>query len=187
MTRGIRQGCPLSPLLYAACSDLMLRRLAVRFPGATIRAFADDLAMVLGEARQHLGRLQSFFQEFELVSGLGLNIRKTVLVPMCPLEEDNVRALVHACAPGWGGLTIAEAAKYLGMYLGPGGRQLSWDAPIKKFLTRASQWGKLGVGLLMSIKAYRVYIASVLLFVGQLVPLPPDFRHTEALACRRLA
>ena len=42
------------------------------------------------------------------------------------------------------------------------------------------------VGLLMTLKAHKVYIASVLLFVGQLEELPPDFNHTEAAAIRRL-
>ena len=38
----------------------------------------------------------------------------------------------------------------------------------------------------MTLRAYRIYVASVLLFVAQLEDLPSTFDHAEATACRRL-
>eukprot|EP00959_Pyramimonas_sp_CCMP1952_P102484 2143506-Pyramimonas_sp.AAC.1 len=41
---GIRQGCPLSLLIFAACTDVVLRGLQVRLGCAcSARAFADDM------------------------------------------------------------------------------------------------------------------------------------------------
>ena len=100
ITRGIRQGCPLSPLLFAAASDLFLRRLARMFPDATLRAWADDLAMVLPMGANRLSKLQAFFDEFALVSGLQLNLPKTVIIPLDPFNEPAVRAEVAQGAPG---------------------------------------------------------------------------------------
>ena len=74
LSRGIRQGCPLSPLLFAAASDLFLRRLQRQHPRATLRAWADDLAMVLADALTHLPALHHFFEELGRISGLWLNV-----------------------------------------------------------------------------------------------------------------
>ena len=83
-------------------------------------------------------------------------------------------------------MQLAMVAKYLGVFVGPEKGTKSWDSPIAKFLKRSAQWGSLGLGLSMSIRAYATYISSVLLFVAQFEALPDNFSKTEAQACRRL-
>ena len=82
ITRGIRQGCPLSPLLFAAVSELLLRRLRRMVPDTLNRAYADDLAMVLRRGLASLPALHSIFTEFATISGLHISIGKTVLAPL---------------------------------------------------------------------------------------------------------
>ena len=53
-------------------------------------------------------------------------------------------------------------------------------------MDRARQWGKMGLGMLLSLQAYRVYISSVLQFVAQLEPLPPRFADVERSAVQAL-
>ena len=63
----------------------------------------------------------------------------------------------------------------------------SYTKPLAKYKERASQWGRQGLGLHLSLRAYSVYITSVLGFVTQLEPLPAElFDTAEICMCRRL-
>eukprot|EP00959_Pyramimonas_sp_CCMP1952_P071022 1482766-Pyramimonas_sp.AAC.1 len=61
-----------------------------------------------------LGIIQDIFAEYERVSGLRLNVKKTVFVPLFTFGAMSLRSRLHAAAPLWGQLCIAEQAKYLG-------------------------------------------------------------------------
>ena len=89
--RGIRQGCPLSPFLFAVASDLLLRKLVRDLPSGTTRAYADDTAYVDPMLLDHLGALETIFSEYAEISGLELNVRKTVLVPLGRLSHQQMR------------------------------------------------------------------------------------------------
>ena len=82
-TAGVRQGCPVSPLIFAICVDCLLRRIST-FDGIhTVRAFADDIGAVLADWRLMNGLLGVFYS-FAAFSGLHLNLPKTILLPSGP-------------------------------------------------------------------------------------------------------
>ena len=72
---GIRQGCPLSPVLFAIVADILVRKLQQELPNSTIRAFADDTAMVIDDMRL-LAQIIAIFEEYAGFSNLGLNLKK---------------------------------------------------------------------------------------------------------------
>jgi len=82
MRSGIRQGCPLSPLLFVVVVDSLLRHLAASLPTAVPRAYADDIGLVTEDFLRDLPHLQRIFGQFQQVSGLRLNLPKTAIIPL---------------------------------------------------------------------------------------------------------
>ena len=81
MAAGIRQGRPLSPLLFIIAMDGLIRLVKQEVSGSKVRAFADDTAMVLQDMKADLPILHGIFSRLEGAAGLRLNVRKCILIP----------------------------------------------------------------------------------------------------------
>ena len=101
VTAGIRQGCPLSPLLFAVVADLLLRRLTRLFPTSCIRAFADDIGGVFQNLPEEASLLMETFREFGAISGLELNFPKTIVIPLWEDGIAEAKTLLKKADASW--------------------------------------------------------------------------------------
>ena len=85
MNSGIRQGCPLSPMLFAVVMDILLRAIPRALNTESHHwAFADDVGVVMSSAREQLPALRNLLTRFGSISGMEVNIKKTVVIPLWP-------------------------------------------------------------------------------------------------------
>ena len=161
-----------------------MRSLQRVLPDATIRAYADDLAVVLQNGQSAFPLLITIFEEYALIAGLQLNMPKTVLIPLRPVDLTAFSEEFRDHHPAWRNIKVEFKAKYLGFYLGPERGHTTYDKPLAKYRQRAKDWGAAGGGLALSTLAYAVYILPVILFVAQLDGLPPGWPSAEKAALR---
>ena len=179
MEGGVRQGCPLSPLLFAVCVDLLLRRLQHDIPGIIVRAFADDIASVVRDWWSHGPAMDKLFSEFASISSLCLNIMETVCMPLWPKGAAELKESLATLTPSWAEVRIDSKGTYLGFVVGPGSTNLSWVKPLDKFQVRVRQWSKLGKGMQFGAMAYNTFALSTLLFIAQLESIPCEVSASE--------
>ena len=72
---GVKQGCPISSLLFIIVFNLLLQWLQKNHPLKELSAYMDDLGLIVQEVNE-INSLAKTFQEYEEATGVKLNFEK---------------------------------------------------------------------------------------------------------------
>lgn len=187
-TRGLRQGCPLSPFLYILMADSLSRKLTQEKQLGSILGiiivqgiapvnnalFADDSLLLGGASMRIANSFKTILQKYCSISGALVSERKSVVYGWNTDQQAIDRI---ASELGFKGYATWDKIKYLGLPLTMGSnRNHLWEEVITKFKKKIATWG--GVWLTTGGKLTLIrFVLSAL----------PTFQASRLMAPRKIA
>lgn len=181
-TRGLRQGCPLSPYLFILSMEFLTKhiqmavqsrnlkglKLAATAPILTSLIYADDLMLMGMTTQTEIGEFKRIMRDFAKVSGLAVNPSKSKVWFSTACGEESRQWVLGE----FGAQQAEDSDKYLGIITSQNDHRLNLthDLLFEKIASRLAGW-KIGLlshaGRLALIKAVLqsipVYYMAVML------------------------
>ena len=134
MLDGLKQGCPLSCLLFILAIDVLLMH-ANQVPEVDPRCFADDLAVGFRDWCQ-VAAVLDLVDEWSRAAGPVPNVKKTKFITTASLLGNYTMHL----PPKWREVSAAETYVYLGVLIGAAvDVTMVYGAALMKFLNRVAK------------------------------------------------
>lgn len=176
LTRGTRQGCPLSPLLFIAAMDPLARYLQKchlhrglqLHTGPLIASFyADDIMLFVRQPVENLPPLLHEITRFGVHSGLAINWSKSEIFALAPSTSPvDIKFLLRWCV---------DPPKYLGIYLHIVSTEvvrLNYGPAILKLTEQIEKWIKLPLSIAGRIVIIKMVILPKFLYLFLNIPIP---------------
>uniref|UniRef100_A0A803K9P7 Reverse transcriptase domain-containing protein n=1 Tax=Xenopus tropicalis TaxID=8364 RepID=A0A803K9P7_XENTR len=172
---GVRQGCPLSPLLYVFAIDPFLRAVqaldlegfrAPRCLPLKLVAYADDVTVVVSHPEE-VNLLTDAIESYSEASGSLVNTDKSEAFwtvegePDFPLPDFQL---------------ASKEISILGVKFGrEDNSKLNWESKLDAVNARVQRWKKWRLSYRERVKLIKTYLVPLLLYVSFVYPLPEAF------------
>ena len=173
---GVRQGCPLAPLLYICVAHALLCFLKQRGVGLdtpagrfTASQYADDAEAVMEFTEQAVQHFVDTMAVFAAASGQTLNLQKTRILPV-GRRSMNVALPTHLA-----GLRVVEEAEALGVTFRAwtGEAVVDWKEHVERLVASYGRLAKRGLSIFGRASAASGYGLSAFLFHAEFCGAPP--------------
>lgn len=194
LNRGCRQGCPLSPLLFALAIEplSMYLRTSLTFNGITrshtelkLSLYADDLLLYVTDPVRACPSIVSFFNRFGRFSGYKVNVAKSECYPVnklaMQLSQSDIPFKLSTSGFRYLGVNIARSFQAL--------YSENFSPLLAEIKTDFQKWGSLPLSLIGRINTVKMSVLPKFLFLFQCLPIflaKSFFKTVDSIICHFL-
>jgi ribonuclease HI/endonuclease/exonuclease/phosphatase family metal-dependent hydrolase len=155
---GVKQGCPISPILYLIVVNLMINQLSKVKSIVAMGSYADDNGLILDSTRDMM-KILNIIKDYEAATGAKLNMGKSTVMAIGFDKND----FPHE----WGEIMLVEETKYLGLRMANNVTpQLLWRDIIRGIANVATQIKFSGVTATQKFSLINTYLISKILYIS---------------------
>ena len=181
LSRGMRQGCPLSPYLFIICVEILsiyinshegIKGITCGETEHKLSQYADDTALFLQYSEANLRNMIKTFDHFQQISGLKINKCKTNVMPFGALDSEQIVSTSDLTLQ-WS----TDPIHYLGVRITPHKNiliDINYEPILNKMLQLSNIWSQRELTLFGKSVIIKSLLLSQLTFLMSVLPTPNE-------------